>query len=207
LGYYADADNGLMLLGARYYGSGVGRFWSVDPIWDGHNWYGYVYNNPTNSIDPMGLAARPKPRREPDVGPHPVFGKSTDDFGVDIWGTPQITTEPSISGTIGVNVGGQVNISPGGIGVQGGGQGGGSITLPSYWKCYRFNSMVWHYRFDFGVIIVTIRCKGIVEICRRMTANRTILEETVRVPFAQCETIIEDEWGSQTYPGIINPFN
>ncbi|MCS6859558.1 MAG: RHS domain-containing protein, partial [Abditibacteriales bacterium] len=25
LGYYADADNGLMLLGARYYGSGLGR--------------------------------------------------------------------------------------------------------------------------------------------------------------------------------------
>ncbi len=57
LGYYADADNGMMLLGARYYGSGVGRFWSVDPIRDGHNWYGYVRNNPTNATDPLGLLA------------------------------------------------------------------------------------------------------------------------------------------------------
>jgi RHS repeat-associated protein len=58
LGYYADADNGLMLLGARYYSSGVGRFWSVDPIREGHNWYGYVHNNPVNSLDPTGKAGQ-----------------------------------------------------------------------------------------------------------------------------------------------------
>jgi RHS repeat-associated protein len=55
LGYYADNDNGLMLLGARYYGSGVGRFWSVDPAKDGRNWYQYANNNPVIRVDPKGL--------------------------------------------------------------------------------------------------------------------------------------------------------
>jgi RHS repeat-associated protein len=55
LGYYADADNGLMLLGARYYGASVGRFWSVDPIRDGWNWYVYVSNDVVNKVDPNGL--------------------------------------------------------------------------------------------------------------------------------------------------------
>jgi RHS repeat-associated protein len=56
LGYYADADNGLMLLGARYYGAGVGRFWSVDPIRDTLNWYACVRNNPANGVDPTGMS-------------------------------------------------------------------------------------------------------------------------------------------------------
>jgi RHS repeat-associated protein len=58
LGYYADNDNGLMLLGARYYGSGVGRFWSVDPIGlaSGElNPYVYCLNDPINHTDPFGL--------------------------------------------------------------------------------------------------------------------------------------------------------
>jgi len=55
LGYYADADSGLMLLGARYYGSAVGRFITVDPVREGGNWYGYVGSNPINWKDPLGL--------------------------------------------------------------------------------------------------------------------------------------------------------
>ncbi|MCS6863198.1 MAG: hypothetical protein NZT92_23065, partial [Abditibacteriales bacterium] len=58
LGYYANGDSGLMLLGVRYYGSGVGRFWTADPTKDGHNWYAYVHNNPANLLDPTGKAAQ-----------------------------------------------------------------------------------------------------------------------------------------------------
>ncbi|MCS6860641.1 MAG: RHS repeat-associated core domain-containing protein [Abditibacteriales bacterium] len=57
LGYYADSDSELMLLGARYYGAGVGRFWTVDPIRDALNWCSYVRNNPANVIDPTGKLA------------------------------------------------------------------------------------------------------------------------------------------------------
>jgi RHS repeat-associated protein len=57
LGYYADSDSGLMLLGARYYGASGGRFLTLDPI--GHagglNLYGYVGNNPVLRVDPQGL--------------------------------------------------------------------------------------------------------------------------------------------------------
>ena len=55
LGYYSDKDSGLKLLGVRYYYTGLGRFWSVDPIKDGVNWYAYVGNNPANFVDPSGL--------------------------------------------------------------------------------------------------------------------------------------------------------
>lgn len=55
LGYYADKDSGLMLLGVRYYNASVGRFWSLDPRKDGRNWYKYVENNPSNKQDPSGL--------------------------------------------------------------------------------------------------------------------------------------------------------
>jgi RHS repeat-associated protein len=55
-GYYDDGASGLMLLGARYYDAGVGRFITQDPIGDGLNWYGYVDNNPVNLIDPEGLS-------------------------------------------------------------------------------------------------------------------------------------------------------
>jgi len=54
LGYYSDKESGLKLLGVRYYDSQIGRFWSLDPMRDGRNWYGYVGNNPINLADPTG---------------------------------------------------------------------------------------------------------------------------------------------------------
>jgi hypothetical protein len=48
-----------MLLGARYYGAGVGRFWSVDPIRDDSNWYIYPANNPVSFVDPSGMTSKP----------------------------------------------------------------------------------------------------------------------------------------------------
>ena len=53
-GYYWDAESALMLLGVRYYGAYVGRFWSLDPMKDRENWYQYAYNNPIRYIDPCG---------------------------------------------------------------------------------------------------------------------------------------------------------
>jgi len=53
-GYYLDTQSALMLLGVRYYSASIGRFWSLDPIKDGVNWYVYVANIPTGLIDPQG---------------------------------------------------------------------------------------------------------------------------------------------------------
>jgi len=61
LGYYNEAALALQYLRARYYQPSTGRFVSVDPIRDGLNWYVYVANNPTNSVDPSGLKKPPKP--------------------------------------------------------------------------------------------------------------------------------------------------
>ncbi len=55
-GYQSDVDNGLMLLGHRYYDPALGRFLTPDPIKDGSNWYAYCGNNPLGSVDPTGLA-------------------------------------------------------------------------------------------------------------------------------------------------------
>jgi hypothetical protein len=52
-----DEGNGLFYMRARYYDPEVGRFITKDPIGfaGGLNLYGYVANNPVNSIDPSGL--------------------------------------------------------------------------------------------------------------------------------------------------------
>jgi RHS repeat-associated protein len=57
-GYYTDAEDGLVLLGARYYDPGTTRFLNRDPIdyKGGSNLYAYCDGNPVNEIDPTGHA-------------------------------------------------------------------------------------------------------------------------------------------------------
>ncbi len=55
-GYQEDPDNGLKLLGHRYYDSSIGSFLSRDPAEDGRNWYAYCGNNPVIAADPEGTA-------------------------------------------------------------------------------------------------------------------------------------------------------
>jgi RHS repeat-associated protein len=58
-----DAETGLDYFGARYYGSRIGRFTTVDPVrtmqalFDPQQWnrYAYARNNPLRYLDPLGL--------------------------------------------------------------------------------------------------------------------------------------------------------
>ncbi len=53
-----DEGNGLLYMRARFYDPEVGRFISKDPIGFAGgdlNLYAYVFNNPVNEIDPLGL--------------------------------------------------------------------------------------------------------------------------------------------------------
>ena len=55
-----DKDTGLVRFGARDYDANTGRWTSKDPILfagGDSNFYGYVFNDPINFIDPMGLSA------------------------------------------------------------------------------------------------------------------------------------------------------
>jgi RHS repeat-associated protein len=62
-GYEKDQETGLDFAQARYYGNGLGRFTSVDPLLESakpplpQSWNRYIYcvNNPVNCIDPTGL--------------------------------------------------------------------------------------------------------------------------------------------------------
>ena len=58
-----DAETGLDYFGARYYGSKIGRFTTIDPVYtwrenldDAQRWnrYAYVRNNPLRYVDPDG---------------------------------------------------------------------------------------------------------------------------------------------------------
>jgi len=62
-GYQSDAETGLVLCTNRYYDPQQGRFVTRDPIGyaGGVNLYGYVGNNPVNSVDPLGLTFSPDP--------------------------------------------------------------------------------------------------------------------------------------------------
>ena len=50
-----DSWTGLYNYGFRDYSSLFGRFTTVDPIQDGHNWYAYVNSDPVSWLDPWGL--------------------------------------------------------------------------------------------------------------------------------------------------------
>ena len=50
-----DSWTGLYNYGFRDYSAMFGRFTSVDPIQDGHNWYAYVNSDPVSWLDPWGL--------------------------------------------------------------------------------------------------------------------------------------------------------
>lgn len=62
-GQYRDSETNLDFFNARYFGSGLGRFTSVDPLnagadlSDPQTWnaYSYVRNNPLSNTDPLGL--------------------------------------------------------------------------------------------------------------------------------------------------------
>jgi RHS repeat-associated protein len=55
-----NEGNGLYFYRARYFNSVLGRFINEDPLGfagSGPNFYAYVFNNPTNLVDPFGLDA------------------------------------------------------------------------------------------------------------------------------------------------------
>lgn len=54
-GEYFDVHSGTYYLRNRYYNPRLGRFTTIDPIKDGHNWYVYCGNNPIMCIDPFGM--------------------------------------------------------------------------------------------------------------------------------------------------------
>ena len=62
-GYQTDAETGLVLCTNRFYDPQQGRFLTRDPLGyaGGINLYGYVGNNPVNSVDPSGLTLSPDP--------------------------------------------------------------------------------------------------------------------------------------------------
>jgi len=92
---------------ARYYSPGMGRFLSPDPILgslltpQSWNRYAYVLNNPTNLVDPYGLAARSSGQRmEPGdtCDGEVIEGWCTD--GVDITVSGTVPKVPTVRGSM-----------------------------------------------------------------------------------------------------------
>ena len=54
-----DSWTGLYNYGFRDYAPVLGRFTTVDPVQDGHNWYAYVNSDPVSWLDPWGLEGKP----------------------------------------------------------------------------------------------------------------------------------------------------
>jgi RHS repeat-associated protein len=52
-----DTATGLYNYGYRDYQPEVARFTTIDPIWDGNNWFAYVNIDPVNWVDLWGLDA------------------------------------------------------------------------------------------------------------------------------------------------------
>ncbi|MBP5156318.1 MAG: RHS repeat-associated core domain-containing protein [Treponema sp.] len=63
-----DSWTGLYNYGFRDYSAMFGRFTSVDPIQDGHNWYAYVNSDPVSWLDPWGLDTCPYAQSGEDTG-------------------------------------------------------------------------------------------------------------------------------------------
>ena len=77
-----DSWTGLYNYGFRDYASLYGRFTTVDPIQDGHNWYAYVNSDPVSWLDPWGLkpceqqSGEDKKKKKSIVAPVINFGKN-----------------------------------------------------------------------------------------------------------------------------------
>ena len=59
IGKEQDEESSYFQLGVRQYDPAIGRFLSVDPLWESfrnYNPYHYCYNNPVSFKDPTGLA-------------------------------------------------------------------------------------------------------------------------------------------------------
>ena len=56
-GQYFDQETGLHYNLNRYYDPTTGRYLRTDPFGEGLNLYAYVFNNPLNWVDPLGLCA------------------------------------------------------------------------------------------------------------------------------------------------------
>lgn len=102
-----DAETGLDYFGARYYGSRVGRFTTVDPIynWNANlsspqrwNRYAYGLDNPLRNFDPDG-----RDTIDLAIG----FGQGIGDVAVGVVTTPIafITDPGAVAGGIGQNLG------------------------------------------------------------------------------------------------------
>ena len=58
IGKEQDEESSYFQLGVRQYDPAIGRFLSVDPLWESfrnYNPYHYCYNNPVSFKDPTGL--------------------------------------------------------------------------------------------------------------------------------------------------------
>jgi RHS repeat-associated protein len=80
-GHFVHAESGLVLTLNRTYDAAIGRWLVADPsgMIDGPNLYGYVGNNPTNYLDPLGL------QKAPPKGPPPIPAPPAKDGSPNEW--------------------------------------------------------------------------------------------------------------------------
>jgi len=109
-----DSETGIYGYRMRYYDQNVGRFLSEDPIGfkgSGTNFYAYVYNNPINLVDPLGLAPGDKYPSAKCAGWNaendydPVSRRRNLEYGGFIYQNPDNTfsyTDPSANNNAGI---------------------------------------------------------------------------------------------------------